>query len=148
MITAKLSNYRIAPRKVRLVADMIRGKSIEQAQIILVNVSKKAKHPLADLLDSAIANAKNNFNIDKDNLIVSEIRVDQGFVLKRSMPMARGSAFPIKKRTSHISLVLAPKADKNAKNTKKAEKPAMVVKAAKPAKSVEAKPKAVKSSKK
>ena len=62
--------------------------------------------------------------------------------------MARGSAFPIKKRTSHISLVLAPKADKNAKNTKKAEKPAMVVKAAKPAKSVEAKPKAVKSSKK
>jgi len=109
MITASLSNYRITPRKVRLVADMIRGKSIEQAQIILVNVSKKAKHPLAGLLDSAIANAKNNFNIEKDNLMVKEIRVDQGFVLKRSMPMARGSAFPVKKRTSHISLVLAPK---------------------------------------
>lgn len=128
MITASLSNYRIAPRKVRLVADMIRGKSIEQAQIILVNVSKKAKHPLAGLLDSAIANAKNNFNIEKDGLMVKEIRVDQGFVLKRSMPMSKGSAFPIKKRTSHISLVLAPKAEKVAKKPAKAAK---VVKTAK-----------------
>ena len=115
MITAKLSNYRITPRKVRLVADMIRGKSIEQAEIILVNVSKKAKHPLAGLLDSAIANAKNNFQIEKDNLMVKEIRVDQGYVLKRSMPMSKGSAFPIKKRTSHISLVLAPKVVKSSK---------------------------------
>ncbi|MEI6396479.1 MAG: 50S ribosomal protein L22 [Candidatus Taylorbacteria bacterium] len=121
MITAKLSNYRITPRKVRLVADMIRGKSIEQAQVILVNVSKKAKHPLAGLLDSAIANAKNNFNIDKDNLMVKEIRVDQGFVLKRSMPMSKGSAFPIKKRTSHISLVLAPKVERGAKGKAQGE---------------------------
>ncbi len=122
MITASLSNYRITPRKVRLVADMIRGKSVEQAAIILVNVSKKAKHPLAGLLDSAIANAKNNFQIDKDGLMVKEIRVDQGFILKRSMPMSKGSAFPIKKRTSHISLVLAPKVEKAAKKSVKAEK--------------------------
>jgi large subunit ribosomal protein L22 len=115
MITAKLSNHRITPRKMRLVADMIRGKDVEQARTILVNVTKKARHPLADLLDSALANAKNNFNIDKDNLMVKEIRVDQGYILKRSMPMARGSAFPIKKRTSHIILVLAPKAEKPSK---------------------------------
>ena len=121
MITASLSNYRIAPRKVRLVADMIRGKSVEQAQIILVNVSKKAKHPLAGLLDSAIANAKNNFNIEKDGLMVKEIRVDQGLVMKRSMPMSKGSAFPIKKRTSHVSLVLAPKTGKTAKVAKPVE---------------------------
>ena len=131
MITASLSNYRITPRKVRLVADMIRGKTIEQAQIILVNISKKAKHPLAGLLDSAIANAKNNFNIEKEGLMVKEIRVDQGFVLKRSMPMSKGSAFPIKKRTSHISLVLAPKAEKAAKKSAKLVKAA---KADKPAK--------------
>jgi large subunit ribosomal protein L22 len=119
MITAKISNHRISPRKVRLVADMIRGKSVEQAQTILVHADKKAKHPLATLLDSAIANAKNNFSIEKAGLMVKEIRVDQGFVLKRSMPMSKGSAFPIKKRTSHISLVLAPAAEKK---TKKAAK--------------------------
>ena len=121
MITARLTNYRIAPRKVRLIADMIRGKTVEQAQIILVNASKKAKHPFAALLDSAVANAKNNFQIDSDKLMVKEVRVDQGFVLKRSIPMARGSAFPIKKRTSHISLVLAPKVEKAPKKSKAAK---------------------------
>ena len=109
MITASLSNYRIAPRKMRLVADMIRGKDVGTAKMILTAVSKKAKSPLADLLDSAIANAKNNFNIDSASLTVKEIRVDQGYVLKRSIPMARGSAFPMKKRTSHVKIVLAPK---------------------------------------
>ena len=127
MITASLSNLRIAPRKVRLVADMIRGKTIAQAEAILTTASKKAKHPLAGLLDSAIANAKNNFHIEKSGLMVKEIRVDQGFVMKRSMPMSKGSAFPIKKRTSHVSLVLAPAAEpkkvvKTAKTTKVADK--------------------------
>ncbi len=107
MITASLKNYRISPRKVRLVADMIRGKTVAQAKIILIGATKAAKHPLADLLDSAIANASHNFKITADSLFVKEIRVDQGFVLKRSMPMARGSAFPIKKRTSHVTLTLA-----------------------------------------
>lgn len=111
MITASLKNYRISPRKVRVVADMIRGKNVIQAKLILENAVKKAKHPLGDLIDSAIANAKNNFNLDGKDLFVKEIRVDQGFVLKRSMPVSRGSAHPIKKRTSHVSIVLAQKVE-------------------------------------
>ena len=106
MITASLKNYRISPRKVRLVADMIRGKGVTQAKDILTYAMKKAKGPIHDLLDSAIANASHNHKIDASNLFVKEIRIDQGVVLKRSRPMARGSAFPIKKRTSHVSLIL------------------------------------------
>lgn len=111
MINASLKNYRISPRKIRIVADMIRGKSVSEARVILSNVGKKAKHPLGDLLDSAIANSKHNFKLDGENLFVKEIRVDQGYVLKRSMPVSRGSAHPIKKKTSHVNLVLAPKAE-------------------------------------
>lgn len=106
MITASLKNYRISPRKVRVVADMIRGKGVVQAQLILTNATKQAKHPLYDLLASAVANASHNHKIDIETLFVKEIRVDQGFILKRSLPMARGTAFPIKKRTSHVSIVL------------------------------------------
>jgi len=109
MITASLKNYRISPRKMRIVADMVRGKNVTQAKLILIHAVKKAKHPLGDLLDSAIANAKNNFNIESANLFVKEIRVDQGFVLKRSMPVSRGSAHPIMKRTSHVKIVLDEK---------------------------------------
>ncbi len=123
MITASLYNYRIAPRKVRIIADMVRGKGVAQAKVILSLASKQARHPIADLIDSAIANAAHNFKIESDNLFVKEIRVDQGFVMKRSMPVSRGSAHPIKKRTSHISVVLGVKEAviKKAK-TKKASK--------------------------
>ena len=124
MITASLYNHRISPRKVRLVADMIRGKNVVLAKNILVSADKKAKHPIAGLLDSAIANAVNNFQLDKDNLFVKEIRVDQGLVMKRHMPVSRGSAHPIKKRTSHISIILAPTVEV----VKKAKKPAKPVK--------------------
>ena len=108
MITASLKNYRIAPRKVRVVADMVRGKKVSEAKIILSGATKKARHPLADLIDSAVSNAAHNHKIEADMLYVKEIRVDQGVVLKRSIPMARGSAFPIKKRTSHVIVTLAP----------------------------------------
>jgi large subunit ribosomal protein L22 len=107
MITASLKNTRIAPRKVRIVADMVRGKSVADAKVILMLADKKARHPIADLIDSAVANAFHNFKIGPEGLIVKEIRVDQGFVMKRSMPVSRGSAHPIAKRTSHISVVLA-----------------------------------------
>mgnify|MGYP001556348568 CR=1 FL=1 len=117
MITATLQNYRITPRKVRLVADMIRGKSVADAKVILSHITKKARHPLHDLLDSAVANATHNFKIDTA-LFVKEIRVDQGYVLKRSLPMARGSAFPLKKRTSHVIITLAPAVEKKAKKAK------------------------------
>lgn len=118
MITASLKNYRIAPRKVRLVADMIRGKRVEQAKVILIHTVKKATDPLAVLLDSAIANAKNNHKLDGSNLFVKEIRVDQGYVLHRFNPVSRGSAHPIKKRTSHVKITLAPIEEKKAKKTK------------------------------
>ena len=118
MITASLKNYRISPRKVRLVADMIRGKSVVAAENILGGAVKKATSPLADLLNSAVANASHNHKIEKDALFVSEIRVDQGYVLKRSQPMARGSAFPIKKRTSHVTITLAPIIAKKSKSPK------------------------------
>ena len=108
MITASLKNYRISPRKFRSVADMIRGKKVEVVKHILDNASRKAKHPLSALIDSAIANASHNHKIDKAGLVVKEIRVDAGYVLKRSMLMSRGSAFPIKKRTSNVSITLAP----------------------------------------
>lgn len=108
MITATLSNYRISPRKVRVVADMIRGKKVPEAKLILGNAVKKARHPLADLLDSAVANAKHNFKLGSEGLIVKDIRVDQGYVLKRHRPVSRGRAHEIKKRTSHVKLVLAP----------------------------------------
>ncbi len=121
MITASLKNYRISPRKVRLVANMIRGKSVVQAENILTGAVKKATSPLSDLLASAIANASHNHKIEKDMLFVQEIRVDQGYVLKRSRPMARGSAYPIKKRTSHVSITLAPIGEKKMKKSKSHE---------------------------
>ncbi len=121
MVTASLKNYRISPRKVRVVADMIRGKSVTDAKIILAHGIKKARHPLSDLIDSAVANASNNHKLDKETLFVKEIRVDQGFVMKRHMPVSRGSAHPIKLRTSHVSIVLAP-SSKPAKAKKSAAK--------------------------
>ena len=112
MITASLKNYRISPRKVRVVADMVRGKGVAEAKSILSVAAKKARHPLADLIDSAVANASHNHKIDAAGLFVKEIRVDQGYTLKRSRPMSRGTAFPVKKRTSNVSIVLAPRASK------------------------------------
>lgn len=109
MITASLKNIRISPRKARLVADMVRGKKVSVAKTILMTAEKKAKHPLMGLIDSAVANASHNHKIDAETLFVKEIRVDQGFVMKRSMPVSRGSAHPIKKRTSHVFVVLEPR---------------------------------------
>lgn len=106
MITAKLNDYRQSPRKVRLVANLVKGKKIEEAKNTLAFLVKRASKPLSDLLDSAIANASHNFNIPADKLYVKEFRVDEGVVLKRRMPRARGMAYPINKRTSHIFIEL------------------------------------------
>lgn len=105
-VTAKLRYLRIAPRKVRLVADLIRGKKVEEAQTILNFTTKKAAPILLKLLKQAIANAKNNFQMDKSSLYIAKIFVDEGSKLKRQMPRARGQANEIYKRTSHISLFL------------------------------------------
>jgi large subunit ribosomal protein L22 len=114
MITARLKNYRTAPRKMRLVADAIRGKKIDAAFVQLDLITKRATSPLTKLLQSAVANAK-NLGVDLNNLIVREIRVDGGIVLKRSMPRARGSAYPIRKRTSHVIITLAEKPSNKSK---------------------------------
>jgi large subunit ribosomal protein L22 len=112
MVTAKLTNYRQSPRKVRVVANLVRGKRVAEALAQLTFTAKRATDPLAKLIQSAIANAKNNHGLDADNLFVKEIRVDGGIVMKRSMPRARGSAYPIRKRTSHVLVTLAEKAPK------------------------------------
>ena len=106
LVSAKLRNLHIAPRKVRLVADMIRGKKVEQASSILNFTIKGASLPLFKLLKQAMANAKNNFQIDPTNLFVFKIAVDEGPKQKRWMPRARGQAYEIQKKTSHITLVL------------------------------------------
>ena len=105
-IIAKLNNYRQSPRKVRLIANLVKGKKVEDVKNNLTFLIKRASKPLADLIDSAIANASHNFNISADKLYVKEFKVDEGVVLKRRMPRARGMAFPIKKRTSHICVEL------------------------------------------
>jgi large subunit ribosomal protein L22 len=106
-ITARLNYLRIAPRKVRLVADLIRGKKVEPAQRILTFTVKKAAKPLLKLLDSALAGAKRNFQLEAAGLYVSKITVDEGPKYKRWMPRARGAAGQIQKKTSHITLVLS-----------------------------------------
>ena len=104
-VTAKLSDYRQAPRKVRLVADLVRGKSVENALLELNFRAKRAAPVFAKLIQSAIANAKAQ-GIDVTTLLIKEIRVDKGAILKRNRPRAQGRAFPIHKHTSHIMLTL------------------------------------------
>lgn len=111
-VKAKLNYLRIAPRKVRLVADLIRGKKIEEAKTLLDFSLKKASRPLKKLLDSTIANATNNFQLDKKNLQISKITVDGGPTLKRWRARARGRAAPIQKRTSSITLILEGREEK------------------------------------
>lgn len=123
MITAELNTYRQSPRKVRLVSDLVKGKSVTDALRVLSVTIKEAAGPLHKLIASAVKNAKNSFDIDEKNLYVKDFRVDAGAVLKRSMPRARGSAFPILKRTSHIKLVLEERGAENGKpKTKSAKK--------------------------
>lgn len=105
-IRAKLNHLRIAPRKTRMVIDMIRGKSVEEAQAVLNFTVKRGNEPVLKLLKSAIAAARNNFQIEESNLYIASISVDEGAILKRSRPRSRGRAFSIKKRTSHINLTL------------------------------------------
>jgi large subunit ribosomal protein L22 len=104
-VTAKLFNYRQSPRKVRVVANLVRGKKVPEAVNELHFLAKRAGSPIEKLIGSAVANAK-NLSIPTEELFVKEIRVDKGVVMKRSMPRARGRAFPINKRTSHVVIVL------------------------------------------
>ena len=130
-ITAKLNDYRQSPRKVRLVAKLICGKKAEQAIDILTVTIKRASDPIIALLKSGIANAKNNFSLDAADLYVKTLTVDNGAILYRRMPKARGIATPIRKRVSHVTLVLAVK-DVEVKKVVKTETEKVVARAAAP----------------
>lgn len=116
-ITAELKNYRQSPRKVRLVADTVRGKSVAEALTLLSFVPKRAALPLQKLVASALANAK-SLAVPAENLVVKEIRVDAGAILYRRQPRSRGMANPLRKRTSRVRVVLVEGAPKKAKKTK------------------------------
>jgi len=106
---AQLNYCRIAPRKVKIVCDLIRGKDTKTAAALLANTPKAATEPMLKLLNSAVANAENNFGMDPDNLFVSETYANPGPILKRIRPRAQGRAFRINKRTSHITIVVKEK---------------------------------------
>ncbi|MCD7860532.1 MAG: 50S ribosomal protein L22 [Oscillospiraceae bacterium] len=107
---AHLKYARISPRKVSIVCDLIRGKDVGTARAILENTPKAASELLVKLLNSAIANAENNFGMDPDELYVSKTFATPGPILKRGMPRAKGQMYRINKRTSHITVVVAEKA--------------------------------------
>ncbi len=103
---ATLRYLRIAPRKVRAVADVIRGQKVEKALAVLDFTHRAAAVPLARMLRAALANAANSADVDVDALRVREIHVDQGPTIKRYRPRAMGRATQIQKKTSHVSLLL------------------------------------------
>lgn len=97
---------RISPRKVQIVADLVRGKNVNEALAILKFTPKRGAEELERVLKSAIANAENNFDLDRESLYISEAFANQGPTIKRFRPRAQGRAFMIRKRTSHIGLVV------------------------------------------
>lgn len=107
-IKANLRYLRISPRKTRIVADLVRGKSVRESLASLKFVDKKSAPVISKLIKSAYSNAKNNLKkeINDTDLYIKRISVDEGPTLKRYMPRARGSAYVIRKRTSHVAIVL------------------------------------------
>ena len=103
----QLNYLRMAPRKVRLVSNLIKGLPVNEAQAQLLLNPKRASQPILKLLQSAIKSAVNNKKMDESRLFIKEIRVDQGPMMKRWLPRAMGRATPIQKKSSHITLVLA-----------------------------------------
>lgn len=111
---AFLKNHRQTPRKTRLVADLVRGKQVDEARAALTFTDKKSASIIKTLIDSAVANAK-QLGANMNNLFVQEIRVDEGIKLKRYKPRERGRAAPYKRRTSHVQVTLGEKEPKTAK---------------------------------
>ncbi len=108
-VTATARYVRLSPRKVRLVADLIVGKPVEEAAAILRFMPNAAARDVAKVLKSATANAENNFNLSADELVVARAVADDGPTLKRYRPRAQGRTFQILKRTSHITIAVADK---------------------------------------
>jgi large subunit ribosomal protein L22 len=141
-VEASLKNVRITPRKVRMVAYSLRGLGVAEALVQLEKQVKKSSLPLAKLIESAVANAENNFGLDRGNLFVADMVVGDGQRLKRWMPRAHGRATPIIRRMAHVRVVLeervagASGSRKTKKGTVKTEAPVAERVAEKPEKKV------------
>ena len=143
---AYLKNYRQSPRKVRLVANVVKGKKVPDALIALEYTVKRASDPLATLIKAAASNASHNFGVPVDMLVVRSLTVNKGIILKRMMPRARGSGARINKRTSHVHVVLGDSREAKATGHMKRNMPK--AKAVKAVAKAEVKPvKAIKSKK-
>lgn len=119
---AFLKNYHQSPRKVRLVATLIKGKKVAEAMTELDFLAKRASLPLKQLIASAVANAQNNFNLDKNDLYIKELRIDKGIVVRRMMPGAHGRGYPLKRRSSHVAVLLDIKGEDKVKGKGKKAK--------------------------
>jgi large subunit ribosomal protein L22 len=108
-VKAYLPNVRISPTKVRVVLNHVRGKNVNEALALLKFIPKRASEPIAKVIKSAAANAEHNFNLNKDALVISQAFADQGPTMKRFHPRQRGQAFPILKRSSHITIMVKEK---------------------------------------
>ncbi len=108
LVRASSKYVRVSPRKARLIADQVRGKHIDDARSLLQFSPRSAADDIAKVIESAAANAENNHDLIGDEMVVAEIRVDEGPTLKRFRPRAMGRATPIHKRTCHISVALTP----------------------------------------
>lgn len=111
-VTAKVSNYRGTPRKLRLLADFVRGKNAKKAVAELSFVNKRHADAVSKLIQSALANAKENKDMSTDNLVVSDIQIQEGKSMKRHRAGSRGRAVVFRRRLSHMSVTLSPKQDK------------------------------------
>lgn len=105
-VIARSKNIRISPRKLRLVADVVRGLKIEEAEKILIGINKRATGPLLLTLKQGIANATKNFDLVKETLVLKSLEIGKGPTFKRGRPASRGYWHPILKRTSHIRMIL------------------------------------------
>ena len=119
---AKLKHLRMSPRKVRLVVGLIRGASVENAIVQLENNTKHAARPILKLLKSAVANAKENHDLLEETLVIKTAFVDEAATLHRWMPRAMGRATPLRKRGSHVTVVLEGEENEAKKKDKKVEK--------------------------
>jgi large subunit ribosomal protein L22 len=124
--SAKLKNYRQSPRKVRLLADLVRGKSAEHAINLLATLPKRGSEPMIKLIESAVSNS----GLSSREVIISAIQVNSGVVFKRMMPRARGRSAPIRKKSSTITMSLAkrPETVKKAKAVKAPKDPVVTIK--------------------
>jgi large subunit ribosomal protein L22 len=113
-VLATAKYIRVSARKARLVADLIRGKGVADAQAILAYSTRAAAHPVRKVLQSALANADHNAGLDARELVLARVTVDEGPTIRRFRPRAQGRATRINKRTCHITIGLAPGADAGA----------------------------------